>query len=86
MFVGLNKPWDWLGISANNNITLKNIQDNPEQPWSWYGISYNTFGAKEENRQRIIERTQQFKEELMRATWNPETALGKANIMTELAE
>ena len=38
-----DKPWDWLAISMNPNITMKYILDNPDKPWNWSCISWNPF-------------------------------------------
>ena len=35
------KPWNWVGISYNPNITWDIIQNNPEKPWRWNIISSN---------------------------------------------
>ena len=35
------KPWDWLEISRNPNITMEDIERHPEKPWDWYYISNN---------------------------------------------
>ena len=35
------KPWDWLGISENPNVTMEDIISNPEKPWDWLGVSVN---------------------------------------------
>ena len=38
-----NKPWNWVGISRNPNITMEFIEKYPDKMWIWgpYGISYN---------------------------------------------
>jgi len=33
------KPWNWLYISMNPNITMEMIEKHPEKPWNWIGIS-----------------------------------------------
>ena len=42
------KPWDWVGISYNPNITFNIIRENPEKPWNWSEISYNKFTKEKE--------------------------------------
>ena len=37
----LDKPWNWLEVSLNPNITLEIIQDNPDKPWNWIYFSSN---------------------------------------------
>jgi hypothetical protein len=36
-----NKPWDWCGLSKNQNITISIVKDNKDKPWDWYGLSAN---------------------------------------------
>jgi hypothetical protein len=38
-----DKPWDWVGISCNSNITMRDIKENPDKPWEWDGISSKSF-------------------------------------------
>ena len=35
------KPWDWVDISRNPNITMEFIEKHPEKDWNWYWISRN---------------------------------------------
>ena len=35
------KPWNWNGISQNQNITIEMIENHPEKPWDWNIISSN---------------------------------------------
>jgi hypothetical protein len=37
----LDKFADWLYISLNPNITLKNIEANLDKPWNWSCLSLN---------------------------------------------
>ena len=30
-----NKPWDWLWVSCNRNITMEIIEKYPNKPWEW---------------------------------------------------
>ena len=43
------KPWDWIGISRNPNLTWETIRENPDKTWSWYGISNNKFDKEKNN-------------------------------------
>ena len=36
-----NRPWNWLVISRNPNLTMEMIEKLPNKPWDWYSISYN---------------------------------------------
>ena len=36
-----DKPWDWMWLSCNPNITWEIIQDNPDKPWDWMWVSCN---------------------------------------------
>ena len=29
------KPWDWVCISCNPNITMDIIRENPDRDWNW---------------------------------------------------
>ena len=37
----MDKPWDWIGISCNPNITIDFINSHSDKPWNWFGISRN---------------------------------------------
>ena len=37
------KPWNWVYISWNPNITMEFIEKHPEKPWDWVDISQNKF-------------------------------------------
>ena len=30
-----DKPWEWIYISKNPNITWDVIENNPDKPWDW---------------------------------------------------
>ena len=32
---------DWTNMSANPNITMKDVLENPDKPWNWFDISGN---------------------------------------------
>jgi hypothetical protein len=34
-------PWNWDGISLNENLTMDYVERHPEHPWDWYEISQN---------------------------------------------
>ena len=34
-----DKPWNWIYVSHNPNLTIKSIQTHPNKPWNWKGIS-----------------------------------------------
>jgi len=34
-----DKDWNWMYISYNTSITMKDILDNPDKPWDWNWIS-----------------------------------------------
>ena len=36
-----DKPWDWIALSRNPNITFDIVQTNPDKPWDWNGLSMN---------------------------------------------
>ena len=36
-----DKPWNWMYISKNPNITWDIIKENPDKPWDWMYISMN---------------------------------------------
>ena len=36
-----DKPWNWLYISENQNITMDFIEKYPDKPWDWEYISLN---------------------------------------------
>jgi hypothetical protein len=38
-----DKPWDWVWISCNPNITMEIIKNNPDKHWNWAFISGNLF-------------------------------------------
>ena len=60
----------------NPSITWKDIQENPDRPWDWFATSINKLPLRFDSKERIIERTLIYKEELMMACWSPER-LGK---------
>ena len=35
-----NKPWNWRGLSRNQNITWDIVKANPNKPWCWYGFQF----------------------------------------------
>lgn len=70
-------PWNYSGLSCNINITPDFIQENINKPWNWKFISLNTFRCYIEKRERVVERTRLFKEELIAKCWNVEMARGK---------
>ena len=38
-----DNPWDWIVLSYNPNITIKDVKDNPDKPWNYYYLSCNKF-------------------------------------------
>ena len=44
-----DKPWNWIWISSNPNITMKIIKENPMQNWIWSYISQNPFTKEKED-------------------------------------
>ena len=36
-----DKPWDWIWISYNPNITMEFVEKYPDKPWNWYRLSQN---------------------------------------------
>ena len=37
-----DKPWNWLEITKNSNITIDIVEANPNNiPWNWRGLSAN---------------------------------------------
>jgi hypothetical protein len=36
-----NLPWDWLGLSFNENITWDIVKSNPDKNWQYRGLSLN---------------------------------------------
>ena len=36
-----DKPWNWTGLSLNNNITMSDVLNNPDKPWDWSCLSRN---------------------------------------------
>ena len=49
------KPWDWIWISYNPNLTMEIIEKYPSKPWDWSGISINQFKKnKEQFEMRIL--------------------------------
>ena len=65
-----DKDWNWVWLSRNPNITWEFVQKNMDKPWDWDGLSQNTFGWNAD-RQRIIQRTLLFKDELIEITHHP---------------
>ena len=58
-----DKPWSWLWLSQNPNITWEIVQANPDKPWDWVGLSLNKFDYsirkkrdKEDKAARIIQK------------------------------
>ena len=41
-----NKPWDYVYLSYNPNITWKIVQANPDLPWDYSLLSKNTFNNR----------------------------------------
>ena len=37
----IDKPWNWLSVSRNPNVTWEIIQANPQVPWNSFGVSCN---------------------------------------------
>ena len=37
----MDKPWSWVGLSQNPNITFDIVEKYIDKPWSWYGLSQN---------------------------------------------
>ena len=35
------KPWNWIHISQNPNITMEFIEKHPEKPWNWMCVFCN---------------------------------------------
>ena len=77
------KPWDWIGISYNSNITFNIIRENPDKPWDWRQISYNKFTKEKEDfirnkyRKYFMGKGLDYTEyslfrELMEKVWSPE--------------
>ena len=38
-----DKPWNWVGLSYNTNITFDIIENCIDKPWSWEWLSRNTM-------------------------------------------
>ena len=36
-----DKPWNWVELSRNPNITWDIMEANPDKPWVWYSLSCN---------------------------------------------
>ena len=41
MEANLDKPWNWINLSNNPNITWENIESNLDKPWEWFYLSNN---------------------------------------------
>ena len=37
-----DKSWNWIRLSANPNITMKDVLAYPDKPWSWAWLSTNS--------------------------------------------
>jgi len=37
----INKPWSWVYLSSNPNITWEFVEANPDKLWSWYRLTCN---------------------------------------------
>ena len=84
VLANLYKEWDWERLSKNPNITWKIVKENSDKPWIWYTLSWNDFEYRNENKERIVERTRTIKEELMANVWDPEKPLGQFLVLSEL--
>ncbi len=36
-----HKNWDWIMVSSNSGITIKDILANPDFNWNWSYVSHN---------------------------------------------
>ena len=39
----LTKDWNWLRVSSNPGITMKDIINHPEYPWEWNSVIGHKF-------------------------------------------
>ena len=64
-----DKPWNWVGLSRNPNITIDIVLAHPDKPWNWNDLSQNTFSKA---KQRFINK--RYKEHLsayrIQQCWN----------------
>ena len=37
----INKPWSWVYLSSNPNITWEFVEANQDKLWDWYGLTRN---------------------------------------------
>ena len=37
----IGKPWTWMELSSNPNITMEIVEKYPDKPWNWGGLSRN---------------------------------------------
>ena len=75
-----NKPWNWMAISQNPNITIDDISKYPDKPWCWRGISKNkyNFSSKydiiryyRKRKSSSVGKNRLIEEDLMKYVWHP---------------
>ena len=44
----LNLPWEWYGVSENQNLTIEFVKKHKDKDWDWEEIAKNSFNGEKE--------------------------------------
>ena len=87
-----NKPWNWMTISQNPNITIDYIDAHPDKHWNWAAISENkyNFSSKydiiryyRKRKSSSIEKNRLIEEDLMKYVWHPKNMHRWSNYISD---